>query len=354
MSTPENEILFEQRGLLGVITLNRPRAINALTHTMVGLITDALERWRDDETVATVAIIGSGERGLCAGGDVVSLYEAATSGQHADAASFWADEYRMNAQIANYPKPIVALQDGLVLGGGIGVSAHASHRVVTERSKLGFPEVTIGFVPDVGASWLLGRAPGGAGIRLGLTAEHVGAADAIYVGFSDVLVPSDRLSELLGALEAEEPDAALARLGRDPGKSALAVDADGVDAAFRADSVPAVIKGLRAAGADGLAEIIEAKSPTALAVTFESLRRAAAFASVEEALETEFIVSMNALTAPDFAEGIRAQLIDKDRNPRWTPQTLDDVDPVTVEAFFNPGPAGRITLDRPDASEEPP
>lgn len=344
MSTPENEILFEQRGRLGVITLNRPRAINALTHGMVTAISAQLHRWRDDESVSTIVITGAGDRGLCAGGDVVSLYRAAISGEYEAAAQFWRDEFRMNALIGSFPKPIVALQDGIVLGGGIGVSAHASHRVVTERSRLGFPEVTIGYVPDVGATWLLGRAPGGAGIRLGLTAEQIGAADAIHIGFSDVFVPSSRLDDVLRDLEQENPDAVLARYRGDAGESALAVDAKGTDAAFLKRSVPEILAALRAAGDSRTADMIAGKSPTALAVTLESLHRAAAFESLEEALETEFVVSMNALYAADFAEGIRAQLIDKDRTPKWSPDSFDAVTEEDVEAFFEPGPAGRLEL----------
>lgn len=352
MTDTEPEVLLEQRGQLGLITLNRPRAINALTHNMVTLVAQALRTWEHDDSVATVAITGAGERGLCAGGDVVGLYRAAISGEYEAAAQFWRDEYRMNAQIARYPKPIVALQDGLVLGGGIGISAHASHRVVTERSKLGFPEVTIGYIPDVGATWLLGRAPGGAGIRLGLTAENVGAADAIHVGFADAYVPSDQLTALLIALETQEADAALAEFAQDSGQSDLAADADGTDAAFLLDSVPEVIASLRERDADDVADGILAKSPLALSVTFESLRRARALSSLEEALETEYVVSMNALEAADFAEGIRAQLIDKDRNPTWTHTSLDAVTAAEVDAFFIAGPAGALSLQNPDATEE--
>ena len=261
MTAIEPEVLIETRGQLGLITLNRPRAINALTHLMVGLIVDALEAWRDDESVATVAIIGAGERGLCAGGDVIGLHRAATEGQPEAAASFWRDEYRMNAMIADYPKPVVAIQDGLVLGGGIGVSAHASHRVVTERSKLGFPEVTIGFVPDVGATWLLSRAPGASGIRLGLTAESVGAADAIYVGFSDHYVPSDRIPALLSALENSAPGEAIAILSDHPGASNLESAAAGIDDAFRQDSVSEIVDALRAQGAESIADGIGIEVP---------------------------------------------------------------------------------------------
>jgi len=346
-STDEPEVLVEQRGQLGLLTLNRPRAINALTHDMVRVLSETLTRWRDDDTVARVAITGAGDRGLCAGGDVVSLYQSATTGDLAGPADFWRDEYRMNALIARYPKPVVAIQDGLVLGGGIGVSAHASHRVVTERSRLGFPETTIGFVPDVGATWLLSRAPGGSGIRLGLTAEHIGAADAIHIGFSDVFVPSDRLPALLSGLESEEPAAALAMLAQDAGPSPLAAEMTEQADAFAQPTVARIVDALRQHGGSAVADRILSKSPLALAVTLEALRRALSLEDLEDALAQEFIVSMNALRAPDFAEGVRAQLVDKDRNPRWQPAALAGVTLAEVEAFFVPGPAGTLALRTP-------
>ncbi|WP_167042064.1 enoyl-CoA hydratase/isomerase family protein [Salinibacterium sp. ZJ454] len=342
--TDDVEVLVGRSGRLGILTLNRPRAINALTHGMVRAVTDALNHWRGDDSVLTIAIVGAGERGLCAGGDVVSLYRDATEGDGSAAAEFWRDEYRMNALIARYPKPIVAIQDGLVLGGGIGISAHASHRVVTERSRIGFPEVTIGFVPDVGASWLLSRAPGQVGSRLGLTAESIGAADAIYVGFSDHFVPSDQISALLMALETEDPDSAIAALAQHPGEAPLVAQTPAIDQAFGRDTVGEILATLREAGADDLADGIQAKSPLALAVTRESLRRARDFRDLEEALVSEFRVSTHALAAPDFAEGVRAQLVDKDRNPQWTPASLADVTADAVARFFAEPAAGDLTI----------
>lgn len=341
----EPEVVIERRGSVGVLRLNRPRAINALTHGMVSAVRGELERWREDPEVATVVIVGSGDRGLCAGGDVVGLHWAATTGAHAAAAAFWRDEYRMNAAIARYPKPVVAIQDGLVLGGGIGISAHASHRVVTERSRLGFPEVTIGFVPDVGASWLLSRAPGASGVRLALTAESVGPADAIHVGFSDVFLPSDRIPAALSALEREEPSAALAILGEDPGPSPLAAQSAAIDEDFAHESVRGILDALHARGAHDLADGIAAKSPLALSVTLEALRRARRYSILEEALTVEFRVSMHALDAPDFAEGVRAQLIDKDRAPRWSPASLDAVTSDRVDAFFTVPGVGDLEFE---------
>lgn len=348
----EAEVFVERRGRAGVVTLNHPRAINALTHGMVRTVSAALDEWRDDPAIAGVVITGSGDRGLCAGGDVVSLHRAATTGEHDAAADFWRDEYRMNAAIARYPKPVVAIQDGLVLGGGIGISAHASHRVVTERSRLGFPEVTIGFVPDVGASWLLSRAPGASGIRLALTAESIGPADAIHVGFSDWFVPSDRIPRLLTALESEDPSTALAILAEDAGASALAAEANEIDEDFSHSDVSGILDALRVRGAHDVADTVGAKSPLALAVTRESLARARAYESLEEALLVEFRVSMHALAAGDFAEGVRAQLIEKDRRPRWNPASLDDIDEGRVAAFFDPPPGGDLEFESIPTSKE--
>lgn len=333
-------VLTERRGRLGLITLNRPGAINALTHEMVGLISNALDAWRDDPEIATVAVDGVGDRGLCAGGDVVSLYEDARQGDGTASAAFWRDEYAMNAAIASYPKPYVALQRGLVLGGGIGVSTHGSHRVVSETSRLGFPEVTIGYIPDVGASWLLSRAPGELGTRIALTAESVSAADAILLGLADVFVAADRIEGLLAALETEDVDDAIARFSQDPPPGRFEHERTWTDAAFAADTVPEILAALRALGdddADTLAATIDEKSPTALAVTLESLRRARDLPDLEAALRTEFRVSMHALRTHDFAEGIRAQLIERDRNPRWVPAAHTDVTPEIIGAYFVEG-----------------
>lgn len=343
MSGTEQPVLLERRGHLGVITLNRPRAINALTHEMVRLVLRALDEWEDDATVHTVAVTGAGERGLCAGGDVVALYEAAVRGPLEPAVDFWADEYTMNARIAAYPKPVVAVQDGLVLGGGIGVSSHASHRIVTERSRLGFPEVTIGFVPDVGGTWLLSRAPGELGTRLAVTGASVGAADAVHVGLADHLVPSRSVPELLARLETEDPDPVVAALAQDPGPAPLAAERELTDRVFAPDSVVAILAALDADGGQvtrELATTVRAKSPTALSVTLTALRRARGLGSLEEALAQEFRVSTRHLTAPDFAEGIRAQLVDKDRTPRWRPARPEEVPPSLVEEFFRPSPWG--------------
>lgn len=343
-------LIVERRGRLGHLLLNRPRAINALTHEMVRIATATLEDWRDDDTVATVLISGAGDRGLCAGGDIVSIYHDARAGGSASEA-FWRDEYALNALIARYPKPVVALQDGVTLGGGIGISAHASHRIVTETSQLGMPETAIGFVPDVGGTWLLAHAPGESGTHAALTAGSFGAADAIRLGLADTFVPRDRLPELAAALETDDADAAVARLASDPPPGTLAASAAWVDAAYRGDDVLRIV--IRLAGspepaARAAAAAIASKSPTALAAALASVRRAADAPDLVAALESEFRVSVRMLAEHDLAEGIRAQMIDKDRTPAWNPDSIGDVEPEHIDALFAPfdEPARELGLSR--------
>lgn len=338
-----NEVLFERRGRLGVITLHRPKAVNALTAGMVGALLEQLTAWVDDDGVATVLVRGAGERGLCAGGDIVAIYEdiPAGGGQTAD---FWQTEYRVNSLIARYPKPYVALMDGLVLGGGVGISAHGSVRVVTERTRMGMPETTIGFAPDVGGTLLLSRAPGEAGTHAALTGAHLSAADALHLGLADHYVPSDRLDDLLEALESETAEAAVVRYTVDAPGSALAGQRDWIDNCYSSNDAEEIVRRLRSyRGVDGggaaeaarAADTIEAKSPTSVKVTLASLRRVKNF-TLDEALAQEYRVGLRFLEAPDFREGIRAQVVDKDRAPRWNPPTLAEVLPEQVERFFEP------------------
>jgi enoyl-CoA hydratase len=325
-------VLVERRGRLGVLTLNRPRAINAITREMVGIVADALDAWEHDDAVGAVLVTGAGERGLCAGGDVVGLRSATGGSDPAPALDFWQHEYRLNARIARYPKPYVAFMDGLVLGGGVGVSAHGSHRVVTERTRLGMPETGIGFVPDVGGTWLLARAPGELGTHLGLTGGMVPGEDAILLGMADSYVPSDRLPALAAALEAQEPDAAIASVAERPPAPALERERRWIDAAYAGPDLGVILArlALGSAAARDAAAVLATRSPTALALTLRSLRLAATDPDLETALRREYRVSAHCLAMPDFGEGIRAQLVDKDRAPRWSPPTLSEIDPALV------------------------
>ncbi|MFI9387482.1 enoyl-CoA hydratase/isomerase family protein [Kutzneria sp. NPDC052558] len=327
------EVDFLVRSGIGRITLNRPKALNALTHAMVKAISAQLDRWRDDPAVRAVVIEGAGERGLCAGGDIRSIYEDAKAGG-AESLTFWADEYRLNAQIARYPKPYVAIMDGLVMGGGVGVSAHGSHRVVTERSRVAMPEVGIGFIPDVGGTYLLSRAPGQTGVHMALTAAQLSGADAIHCGLADYFVPSDRLPDLFDALAAQTPDAALAALSEPAPPSAVAADREWIDRCYSASTVEEILDRLWANGSAAAAKEIETKSPTALKVTLRALRQAAALPDLESALAQEYRLARHAFGTAELIEGIRAQIIDKDRSPRWSPSTLADVDDAVVDAYF--------------------
>jgi enoyl-CoA hydratase len=328
----EPEVLFEHRGRLAHIILNRPKAINALTTGMVLAIQPQLDAWATDDAVDTVLITGAGERGLCAGGDIVSMYADAKSGNLENSATFLRNEYRLNATIANYPKPYVAIMDGIVLGGGIGVSAHGSDRVVTERSRLGMPETGIGFFPDVGGTWLLSHAPGELGTHLALSAGSIGAGDAIAIGLADSFVPSDRIPALINALESTPADAAIAAVAQDAPASELAARQAELDAAYAGDSAADIFD--RLTGDDRVA--VGSKSPTAVSVTLEALRRAERLPSLEAALQQEFRMAMHAFRAPDFEEGVRAQVIDKDRQPKWSPPTIAEVRAEDVAAYFGP------------------
>ena len=336
VTVPEHnpdDVLFERRGTLGHIVLNRPRALNALTHPMVLAIASVLERWAVDDGVSTVLLTGAGERGLCAGGDIVALYRDATGGDGAAAEQFWRDEYAMDARIAAYPKPFVAIMDGVTLGGGVGISAHAAHRIVTERSTVGVPETTIGYVPDVGGTWLLSRAPGELGTYLALSGTSVGPGDAIALGLADVFVPSERLPALIEALAAGDGAEALGAFAEQPPPPELLPEREWIDEVFAGDDLAGILGRLQ--GRE-IAGTIAAKSPTALAVTLAALRRARALPNLGAVLAQDLRVSMRSLRSHDFGEGIRAQVIDKDRSPRWQPATVAEVTPGLVESFFAP------------------
>ena len=334
------EVLFERRGPLGVVTLNRPRAVNALTAGMASAMLEQLTLWADDDAVTAVLVRGAGDRGLCAGGDIVAIYRDMLDGGDATA-GFWAEEYRLNLLISEYPKPYVAFMDGLVLGGGVGISAHGSVRIVTERTRMGMPETTIGFVPDVGGTLLLSRSPGESGTHAALTGAHLSGADALFLGLADHFVPSASLADLEAALESEAADAAVARFAGEAPPSVLAAQREWIDACYSSDDAEEILRRLRAfrgenaAEAADAADTIESKSPTAVKVALASLRRAKDL-SLEEALEQEYRVGLRFLAGPDFREGIRAQVVDKDRDPHWQPASLAEVSRNDVEAYFAP------------------
>ncbi|MGW0181909.1 enoyl-CoA hydratase/isomerase family protein [Nocardia sp. NPDC003345] len=359
----EPEVLIEQRDGLGLITLNRPKAINALNHSMALAITEQLRAWATDESVRTVAITGAGERGLCAGGDIVAIHHDAKEqqaaghvGAAADSATgkFWRDEYILNALIGRYPKPYVAVMDGIVMGGGVGLSAHGSHRIVTERSTIGMPEVGIGFIPDVGGTYLLSRAPGELGTHIALTTARMKAGDAIATGFADYFVPADQIPALLTTLQSEAADIAIAKYAAEAPESALLTQRAWIDACYAADTVEEIVTRLQAHSAPEAAAAatdVLGKSPVALQVTLRSLRSARGAGSLEAVLNEEYRVSIASLASHDLVEGIRAQVVDKDRNPQWNPAALTEVSAAQVDAYFAELGDRELNLITPEESK---
>jgi enoyl-CoA hydratase len=338
VSADTDEILSRVDGRVGLLTLNRPKAINSLTQTMVTALDGALAAWEDDDDVRAVVLGGAGERGLCAGGDVVAIYHSAKAGG-ADARRFWFDEYRLNSRIGHYPKPYVALMDGIVMGGGVGVSAHASVRVVTDTSKIAMPEVGIGFIPDVGGTYLLSRAPGRLGLHAALTGTPFSGSDAIALGFADHYVPHTHLEEFTADIIADGVEHAVAAHAEEPPPSQLAAQRDWIDHCYGGETVADIVAALREHGqgpANNAADLIATRSPIALAVTLAAVRRAGKLPSLDEVLVQEYRVSCASLRSHDLVEGIRAQLVDKDRNPQWSPRSLDAVTDDDVAAYFAP------------------
>jgi enoyl-CoA hydratase len=337
-----DDVLVSKTETLRRITLNRPQVMNALTLDMVGTMFELLRSWASDSEVGVVLLDGAGERGLCAGGDIRALYEAAQSGDDLPE-RFWRDEYRLDAFIARYPKPVVAVMDGVVMGGGVGLSAHASHRIVTERSAVAMPEAGIGFFPDVGVSFLLSRAPGYLGSHLALTGARIGATDAIYCGLADNQIPVARLANLPTALAGcratDDVDNVLQKLSILPPRGEIVAAQPWIDRCYAADSIEDILQQLSRSEEDGAHHALKAirlKSPTSLKVTLRNIREAATFESPEECMRQDYRIALACLTGHDFIEGIRAAVIDKDRKPRWDPAAVADVTADVVDRHFQP------------------
>ncbi|ANM02759.1 3-hydroxyisobutyryl-CoA hydrolase [Rhizobium phaseoli] len=341
----DSEVIIERRGTAGIIRLNRPRALNSLTLAMIRTITEALDGFARDAEVATVVATGEGERGFCAGGDIRALHESARAGDGL-AGTFWREEFRLNHMIAVYPKPYVALMDGITMGGGVGLSSHGRHRIVTERTRLAMPETGIGYVPDVGATWLLPKAPGEAGTWLGLTGLDIGAADAIYARLADFQIGSSRLGEVIESLSglprgssSGDVDSVLQVYAEPPGESRLRQNATMIDRAFRFNSVEEILAALDVEDGEFAAEtrrVLLARSPTSLKLALQLLRAGRRSASLAECLGRELGACLQMPDNPDFFEGIRAAVIDKDRNPKWSPASVEAVKAETIAKFLKP------------------
>jgi enoyl-CoA hydratase len=350
-----DDILIEQRAGVVIVTLNRPRALNALSLDMCRILHEGLARWQADPGVHAVLIKGAGERAFCAGGDIRWLYDVLTAKGVEPALAFYALEYAMNARLHHFAKPYIALLDGITMGGGVGVSVHGSHRVVTERTVFAMPETGIGFFPDVGATYMLPRLRGALGTYLGLTGARLSAADCVWATIGSCHVPSRRLDALEDAVvhadltsDAHETiDRVLARFHADPGPAPLAECIDRIDACYGRKHLGAVLKGLgdeETGWGEAQLEELSDKSPTSLVVTFRQLQEGAGL-GFDDAMRLEYRLVPRFLAGHDFREGIRALIIDKDGRPQWRPRRLEDVAAAEIEAYFRPLPGGDLRLN---------
>jgi enoyl-CoA hydratase len=339
----EPDLVARREGFAGIIRLNRPKALNAITLEMFRDIDRALDVFEADPDVSVIVLEGAGVRGLCAGGDIRALYES--SKVNGDLGKIlWREEYVLNARIKTFPKPYVAFMDGIVMGGGVGLSAHSSHRVVTERTKLAMPEVGLGFFPDVGGTWLLSHAPGEIGTYFGLTGQTMNGPDAIYAGFADAVVPSSKLAALREALTRSRPGTTGSAVkavieGFATGEKAGPVAAmqTTIDRWFAFDRMEDIVAALTRDGSELAQATLRAlgeKSPRGMVVTLKLLRLARQACSLEECLVREYRAALEVFRSDDFREGVRAAVIDKDRNPKWSPPRIEDVTPEMVAPYF--------------------
>lgn len=343
----QDEIIFEVQGKLGLITLNRPKALNALTHAMCVALYEQLNEWRDDEAIGAVLVKGAGEKAFCAGGDVIALYNSGKAYKEGDKTSiawreFFHDEYRMNAAIADFPKPYIALMDGFTMGGGVGVSVHGSHRVASENTKLSMPETGLGLIPDVGGGYFMPRLNGEMGMYLALTGARVKAGDCLELNICNYYVPSSENDNLIKALATEEKldsvavNSVLSQFAQKPDASSLLEYKEIIDNCFSKASLEEIIAALHFEGSSWsktVVETLEKMSPTSLKVTFKQMR-AGGKLSLHEGLQMEFRIVNRLLLGHDFYEGVRSILLDKDFAPNWQPERLNLVYDDDVEAYF--------------------
>jgi enoyl-CoA hydratase len=350
-------LLFERRGPLVLVTLNRPDALNALSHEMALALEKRLLRYERDPDVAAIVVQGAGERAFCAGGDVRRLYDDGLSGGPYPY-RFYPDEYRLNAYIFHYSKPYIALIDGIDMGGGVGVSVHGSHRVVTERLNFAMPETGIGLFPDVGGSYFLPRLPGEIGIYMAMTGARLSAADAVYAGVGDAYVPSDRLDDLIAALEKAPyrhgaqtaASRAMMDFAAEPGESNLAALQDRIDDIFGRETVEEMLAALDEAGdewAVKTAKTMRSKSPTSMKIALRQIRTGATL-DFHDCMRMENRIAYGCIHGHDFYEGVRAVIIDKDQSPKWQPATLEEVGEADIDPYFNDVPPnGDLEFDPP-------
>jgi len=353
-SLAEPDLIVRREGAAGIIRLNRPKAINAVTLEMFRDIDKALDAFEADPDVAVIVLEGAGERGLCAGGDIRALYES--SKVKGDLGKIlWREEYILNARIAKFPKPYVAFMDGIVMGGGVGLSAHSSHRIVTERTKLAMPEVGLGFFPDVGGTFLLSHAPGEIGTYFGLTGHTMNGPDAIYARFADAVVPSSKLAVLREVLTkirsrttSDEIKILIDGFATGETSGPVAAMQPKIDAWFAHDRMQDIVAALQRDGselAQSTLKTLNEKSPRGMVVTLKLLRLARTASSLEECLVREYRAALEVFKSDDFREGVRAAVIDKDRNPKWSPARIEDVTSEMVAPYFAEIGADELLFD---------
>jgi enoyl-CoA hydratase len=331
------DLIIRKTGPAGYITLNRPQALNALTYDMCLEIEGTLDIWRNDNDVNLILIDGAGERAFCSGGDIADMYKSGQTGDLSYGRNFWRDEYRLNAKIANYPKPIVTFLHGFTMGGGVGVGCHASHRIVCETSQIAMPEVTIGLIPDVGGSLLLANAPGFTGTYLGLTGDRMDASDAIFAGFADHFVPKDQWDNVKSTLLSSGDTSAINSLSPPPAR--LADWQTDIGAAFAGATLSAIYANLSDTPPLAHArKLMDRNAPLAMGAAIPIIDAARNTGTIEAALEMEYRFTYRAVADSDFIEGIRAAIIDRDRTPKWRDTTAGDILKMTA-------PLGAATLD---------
>ncbi len=339
------DILFERRGAAGVVALNRPGALNAVSHAMVLMLAQQLSEWEGDPAVTRVVITANGTRAFSAGGDLRALYDLGRAGRHDEALAFFRDEYALNARIKRYRKPYIALIDGIVMGGGVGVSVHGSHRVAGDKFVFAMPEVGIGFFPDIGATWFLPRLPGELGTYCALTGERLDAADGACAGVATHRIPSQRFPALLDALCSEvSVDALLGAFAEPAGTGPVTAARAAVDRLFmgeRAEDILAALDAEAVAGAPdaafafAAAALMRTKSPTSLKIALAQMRRGTRL-DFAECMRTEFRIVSRVVRGHDLYEGIRAVIVDKDQAPCWQPPTLEAIADAEVNRHFAP------------------
>ena len=350
----EGDLIARREGSCGVIRLNRPKAINAVTLEMFRDVDKALDAFETDPAVGLILLEGAGERGLCAGGDIRALYKS--SQIKGDLGKIlWREEYILNARIAKFAKPYVAFMDGIVMGGGVGLSAHGRHRVVTEKTKLAMPEVGLGFFPDVGGTWLLSRSPGEIGTYFGLTGQTMNGPDAVYARFADAVVASGRLAalreklvNLSAGVNSAEVKAVIDGFATGERSGPVAAMQPQIDRWFAHDRMQDIIAALQSDGselAQSTLKTLKEKSPRGMVVALKLLRLARTSSSLEQCLVREYRAALEVFASDDFREGVRAAVIDKDRNPRWSPPAIEVVTPEMVAPYFAEIGADELKFD---------